>query len=540
MYISLYETIPFLKDFLLKEKPQNVLMVSLDTSKYVKMIRYILNAPQMKIDKIDVNHSFESDFPGQKIYSMECLDDASMIQRYDMVFIADLFEHFDSDVALDILKVLLNKVNKSLFLLLPELIQESSANGFIERRTYHPTFLREFDFSYITCPTIYGAVQMYSFFPAKNRNLKGYSQLQITPLEANRRKIKVGYFLPHKKLTGGLKCLLEQMRQLHRRGHAVYAIYEGVETDTAIPAWSDVILGTDIDGELIVSKEQDISNIASVVDVVILGWYKQIVQYFDKLKMPIVYWEQGYEEFYGDYKQLLASDNTFLEFCRAVYRMPIHFLAVSDIVSEVLYYKYNVESHILYNGIDLNSYYPMNHKNYNGTILLVGNPVIPLKNFAFAIDVLIEAWNLGYRFNVRWACQVRPNIQELPFPIEYYVMVSQQELSQLYRTSDIFMFTSVYESFPMPPIEAMASGVPVIATDCGGIRTYGRPNDNLLLVNQGDKFAFVNALAFLLTDEKAREMLSKNGLETAKEYQFSKVIANLENYLLAITSFEDK
>ena len=45
------------------------------------------------------------------------------------------------------------------------------------------------------------------------------------------KKLKIAYLLPHKRLTGGLKMLLQQMERLKARGHEVYAVMRTNEVD---------------------------------------------------------------------------------------------------------------------------------------------------------------------------------------------------------------------------------------------------------------------------------------------------------------------
>lgn len=532
MYISFYETVPAIKDFLTRENPKSVLTAGFSSKKYAALISYIMENQSVTIDKVDIEGTGTPDFPDQRVYPLDCLMDGHDLKKYDLVFIADVFENVLPEVAFKILDTALAAANQSVFVMIPYISDDKTGSG-AQRRIYHPTMFKKFDFSYIVLQTVYGKVQMYTFFP--NKRNKPYIRRQIDIKPIPEQKLRLGYILPHKGLTGGVKCLLEQMRQLHRRGHKVYAVYKGQKGESAIPDWSDIDPENDIDGQIILTDQNDANQLCGLVDAVMLGFLDQIPKYAGTLSVPIVYWEQGYEVFYGDSKQLFDSHCQVLKNLRLIYGLNVNFLAVSDTVSEILHYKYGVESHLMYNGIDTSKYFPLKDKKFTSTILLVGNPTLLFKNFEFVLNALNYAWEQGCRFRVKWACQVNPGLDGLKFPIEYYVMVSQQKLAELYRTSDIFLSTSVYESFPMPPIEAMASGIPVIATDCGGIRTYGKAGENLLLVDQGDMQSFTAALKFLLENEGARKKLSENGLATAQKYSYSNMIKTLESYYYTLT-----
>ncbi len=531
MQTNLYETIPHIKDYIAREAPGSVLVVSLSARKYVRMLRD-LTGENIAVDKIDLADDATADYAGQTLHPAECLTGGAGLPGYDLVFVAEVFENLPTEVSFSVLDALLAAAGQAVFVLLPVISADPGEEGSPLRRVYHPTVFRRYDFSYALCPTVGGDMQMYTFFPHKER--APYVPPRPVAPRGPTKKLRIGYALPHKLLTGGMKCLLEQMRQLHRRGHTVYALCPGQPGESALPEWSDLDAQRDLDGQFLLTSAEDVGKLAGLVDVVMVGYVSLLPDFIRALRVPLVYWEQGYEGLYGEHGKLLDSHSPTLQNMRALYGLPFHCLAVADVVAEVLYHKYGVKARLLYNGIDLNAYHPLAGKAYTGTVLLVGNPSLPFKNFPFALQVLSAAWAQGHRFRVKWACQVPPKLPELPFPIETFVMLPQGKLAELYRSSDVFLFTSVYESFPMPPMEAMASGVPVIATDCGGILTYGKPGENLLLVDQGDVASAAAALGFLLGSEAARAQLAQNGLNTAQQYGFDTIAETLENLFLDI------
>jgi len=75
--------------------------------------------------------------------------------------------------------------------------------------------------------------------------------------------------------------------------------------------------------------------------------------------------------------------------------------------------------------------------------------------------------------------------------------------------ADIFVNLSDTEGFCIVVAEAMAAGLPVVATDVGGIRDYGRDGENMLALAQPDGAALIEALATLAGDEALRRRLGQ-------------------------------
>ena len=59
----------------------------------------------------------------------------------------------------------------------------------------------------------------------------------------------------------------------------------------------------------------------------------------------------------------------------------------------------------------------------------------------------------------------------------------QEDLPALYRGHDVFLFTSRYEAWGMPVLEAMASGLAVVATRCLGVDSFSHHLVNCLLAD---------------------------------------------------------
>jgi len=102
---------------------------------------------------------------------------------------------------------------------------------------------------------------------------------------------------------------------------------------------------------------------------------------------------------------------------------------------------------------------------------------------------------------------------------------SYDETWQLYREADVFVFPSLCESFGHPLVEAMASGLPIVASDipvhreiCGDAAAY---------FPVLDAAALADALRGLMKDAATREKLTARGAERVKEFLWEDHVARL-------------
>ena len=105
----------------------------------------------------------------------------------------------------------------------------------------------------------------------------------------------------------------------------------------------------------------------------------------------------------------------------------------------------------------------------------------------------------------------------------------REQLLGLYRDADVFVLPTRREGFPIVVLEAMASGLPVVATPVGAIPDAIRDGEDGLIIPVGDAGALTEALRRLLVDPDLRRHMGESGRRRVEEvYSREVVIRQLE------------
>lgn len=141
-------------------------------------------------------------------------------------------------------------------------------------------------------------------------------------------------------------------------------------------------------------------------------------------------------------------------------------------------------------------------KNHPNTILLfAGNG-----NMEVELEKLAKQWNIQDK-------------------VIFSGFVEKERRSLYYRAADIFCLPSTMstECYPLAILEAMASGVPVVASDIGGIPDIIENNVNGFLVQPKDEEKLEDALNLLLQNPETCEKFSENALEGIRKYSWENI-----------------
>lgn len=115
--------------------------------------------------------------------------------------------------------------------------------------------------------------------------------------------------------------------------------------------------------------------------------------------------------------------------------------------------------------------------------------------------------------------------------------LSADDLSTAYASSDVFLFPSETETFGNVTLEAMASGLGVIAADAAGSASLIDSGQTGLLCPPRDRGAFLRATRELVTDADLRRSLGAAARVAAQAYDWSEVLARMVSYYRGVVHF---
>jgi glycosyltransferase involved in cell wall biosynthesis len=118
--------------------------------------------------------------------------------------------------------------------------------------------------------------------------------------------------------------------------------------------------------------------------------------------------------------------------------------------------------------------------------------------------------------------------------VRFFGFVTDQTLAALYRLAAVFVFPSLYEGFGLPPLEAMASGAPVITSNVSSLPEV--VGDAALLIDPYDPEAIADAMRRVLSDEPLRLDLKERGHQRARYFSWDRSVQRVHEIYQEVLS----
>jgi len=175
-------------------------------------------------------------------------------------------------------------------------------------------------------------------------------------------------------------------------------------------------------------------------------------------------------------------------------------------------------------------------------LLFVGR-LVAEKDLADLVQAAHGLRSKGHRFHLAFAGDgpYRATLEkELPHD-HFFGFIQGEKLSELYASSDLFVFPSTTETFGNVVLEAFASGLPVVGVRKGGVADIVRPKRNGLLARPNDPSDFARHIKALLDHPSMMKKLRKGALATALQYDWPTINGLLiSHYEFLIRKYKGK
>lgn len=209
-------------------------------------------------------------------------------------------------------------------------------------------------------------------------------------------------------------------------------------------------------------------------------------------------------------------------------------VSISDVVQQTVIDEYKIKKDktpIVINGMPVDDYIPK--ISYNSDVINILNigSIYCVKNQAGLIEAFAILKNefSNIRLIIAGDGELRKDMEKLAEErgvsdyIEFKGIISPT--NTVLNQSDIFCLPSHYEGLSLSIIEAMATGLPVVASNVGGNPDIVKDGYNGLLCETSPE-SIADKLRELILSEKLREQMGKNALESSKEFSSEKMALN--------------
>jgi len=207
----------------------------------------------------------------------------------------------------------------------------------------------------------------------------------------------------------------------------------------------------------------------------------------------------------------------------------------------------NQAVHYQPNGVDLPRFRDANPSDFfskfphlsDKRLILCVSRVDPQKNQLLLVRAFAAIANslpdhhlvfIGAEVDEDYGRQLRTEISALPDRVTWIPGLPPDDpaLPGAFRAARVFALSSCHEPFGIVILEAWAASLPVVATRVGGIPGFTTPEENILLVNDGDAPALSASLLRLAREPGLASHLAENGARMAAErYDWPAIAKNL-------------
>ncbi|OHB79432.1 MAG: hypothetical protein A2Z25_17660 [Planctomycetes bacterium RBG_16_55_9] len=214
---------------------------------------------------------------------------------------------------------------------------------------------------------------------------------------------------------------------------------------------------------------------------------------------------------------------------RAIWRNAAALVACSGgLKDRALRFLPSVPIEVIPNGVDLSRFQPVETRDgRDGLRLLTVGRLSLTKRVEMLIDAveILRRDGCNLSFTIAGGGQLEQGLRDLVRQKKLDEMIAvagridPEDVPQMYRCSDIFISASMQEGMSNAMLEAMASGLPIVATRCEGVEEL--VTDNGIIVEQSSAEAIAGAIRKLAEDRLLRKQMAIAARKQAERFTWS-------------------
>jgi glycosyltransferase involved in cell wall biosynthesis len=354
--------------------------------------------------------------------------------------------------------------------------------------------------------------------------------------------MKINYTMTGFNMTGGPLVLFNIMKRLAERGHQIsvtipkensHLFFSKIQQITpkkfkdrisllsarGVSAFFRRILKEEI--YLNTYRSLDIlENITPECDINVATYHLTAFPVFRSKKGMPFYHMQHYEVVFGKlpHQKALAEET---------YYLPLNKIANSIWLKNQIKEKHGQDVPVINPGIDNDVFKPRKDRDKLKKRIVCYGSNAELKGFKDALEAMKMVFTK--RKDIEWIVFGLTDLKYKSDKAPYKLIkgIFNEKLAELYSSADVVICPSWLESFPLPPLEAMACGAPVVTTRFG-TEDYCFDGENSLVVPLRNPELMSEAILRLLEDAELSQRIANKAMETAGQFTWETTVEKME------------